>query len=124
MKKQILYVEQDELLRNMYSLKFNNAGYNVKSCSNVEAAFEVLKAYTPDLILLDILLPKINGLVLLKSIRLNEKYDNTKALVLTNLSAADTNMHATIAESLKVNAYFVKSHTSPQKLLAAVKSII
>ncbi len=121
---QILLVEDDELLLEMYYQKLTREGLNVHTETNGKAAAEWLKTNTPRLVVLDILLPGINGLQLIKIIRRTEHLQKIKVVVLTNLSEADTHLSGELRSSLNIVAYYVKAQISPSQLVNNLKALI
>ncbi len=121
---QILLVEDDELLLDMYTQKFTREGLHVHTESNGKDAAEWLKTNAPSLVVLDILLPGINGLQLIKIIRRMEHLQKAKVVILTNLTEADTHLNGEIRSSLNIVAYYVKAQISPSQLVNNVKALL
>jgi DNA-binding response OmpR family regulator len=121
---QILLVEDDELLVQMYAQKLQREGLSVRTETNGKAAAEWLKTHTPQLIVLDILLPGMNGLQLIKTIRRYKNLVNTKVVILTNLTEADMHIADELRSSLHIAAYYVKSQISPRELVQNLKALL
>lgn len=124
MKKTILLVENDKTMRDMYAGKLKKSGYRVATRAEAIPAIDWLSKNPVDLIILDILLPKINGIKLIKNIRKNYRHKSVKIIILTHLNQVDVNLNAVVRDSLGVDGYFVKSKISPDKLIEAVKTIL
>ncbi len=124
MKKTILLVEDDQLLRDMYELKFKKAKFTVHACETGRQALDWLSKNSADLAMVDILLPQMNGLQLIKTIRKDPQNNQMHIVILTNLTESDVNLHSTIRESLQVDAYFVKSQISPSELVAKISALL
>ncbi len=124
MARKILFIEDDKILGEMYEYKFSKYGYSVVVLSDAEKALGWLKNNSPDCIVVDILLPGMNGLQFIKNVRKNPKYDNTKIVILTNLTQANINLNSTVRDSLGVGAFFVKSQISPKQLLDNIDLIL
>lgn len=124
MKKTIILVEDEQLLLDMYRLKFSNAGYKVVAKSNAKACLKWLDSNRADLAIIDIMLPGMNGLALIKNIREKPKNNKMRIVILTNLSESDTNLHNTVRESLSVDGYFVKAKISPSQLVNQAKALL
>ncbi len=124
MIKTILLVENDKLLRDMFDYKFKKAGYKVVNKTDAKSALAWLEKNKVDLVILDIILPKINGIKLIKNIRKNIAHKSAKIIILTHLNQSDVNMHSIIRDSLGVDGYFVKSQISPDKLVENVNTIL
>lgn len=114
----ILVVEDDPILLKMYSEKFSKEGYKVLTAKDGETGLEMALNNKIDLILLDIMLPRISGTDLLKKLRENEKGRNTLVVVLTNL--ADPEEKAKALE-LGAKEYIVKAMQNPGQVVNMVK---
>jgi len=86
--KKILIVEDEVTLRRVLVDKFENEGMRVFSASNGEDGLEIALEEIPDIILLDIIMPKKDGLTMLRELRENEKGKNIKVIILTNITDA------------------------------------
>ena len=82
--KHILIVEDDPLLRQLYATKLADQGYQVSVAVNGQDGFEQAQGLRPDLILLDILMPKVDGLTMLKMIRSDSNTTNIPVIIMTN----------------------------------------
>jgi DNA-binding response OmpR family regulator len=123
-KKTVLIVEDDELLARMYELKLESAGYRVLSAHTAAHARDHARVQNIDLVLLDILLPKVNGLTVLKELRRNHKTMHCPVIVLSNLAHTEVEMHQEVADALGVVAYLVKSRVTPSMVLDAVHNAL
>ena len=83
--KKILVVEDDTYLANAYRVKLTRAGFEVKNAFDGVEAIEMLSTFTPDLILLDIVMPKKDGFVTLSEIKANEAWKNIPVILASNL---------------------------------------
>jgi len=86
MMKSILLVEDDPFLVDIYSQKFKNGGFNIRVAENATKVFQFLEEEVPNVILLDIVLPQMDGWAILKKIRLNKAWDGCFIIVFSNLS--------------------------------------
>lgn len=116
----LLLVEDDAILVEMYQAKFELEGHDVHVATNGEECLEVLEHYTPELILLDILMPKINGFHVLKEIKKKPNLRQIPVILLTNLGEAEVDMNKELAEALGVNDYLIKSHHTPDEVVDKV----
>jgi len=104
--KKILIVEDDDSLANVYITRLQAEGFDTKRVPNGEDALAVAKAYQPDLILLDVMMPKVSGFDVLDILRNTPETVNIKIIMLTALSQdADKER----AQSMGVDDYLVKS---------------
>lgn len=112
----IIIVEDDINLANIYKDKLTKGGHSVRIVPDMDAAKEIL-ATRPNLVLLDILMPHVSGLDVLKAVKSDPKGTGIPILLLTNV-AEDT----TIAKGLEGGAYgyLLKSETTPEQVLSRV----
>lgn len=117
-RKKILIVEDEESLLDVLRDEFNGAGFEVFKARDGVEGYKMALEKHPDIILIDILMPKMDGSTMLKNLRKNEASTNIPAIVLTNLN--DTN---TIKEVLESGAYdyLVKSDWVPKDLVKRVQ---
>lgn len=112
--KKILIVEDDQFLLEMYSAKLKGSGFLVEIAQNGEQALSHIKEFNPDLILLDIVIPKMDGFEVLRQIRENPANKGIKVIVLSNLgqqSEVERGM------SLGADDYFIKAHFTPSEIV-------
>ena len=117
----VLIVEDDFILMQILANKFNSSNFETKTVEDGRAVLEALESYSPDVMLLDIIIPNKNGVDVLKEIRKNEKYTNLPVLVLSNL---DDDKIKSDCMSLNVAGYYVKSDTSLDVIVAKAKEIV
>jgi CheY-like chemotaxis protein len=120
-KKTMLIVEDDLYLRDFYKELFANQGYNIITSNNgIEGLDSALKNI-PDIILLDIIMPKMDGNQVLEKLRDNESTKKIPVIILTN--AGNINNMDT-AKYFAVYKFFIKSNVSPGELLNAVSEAL
>jgi DNA-binding response OmpR family regulator len=117
MSYKILIVEDDESLHNALKDKFAKEGFIVFQAHDGEQGLKMALEQHPDLILLDILMPKMDGLTMLKKFREVDKDKKTPVMLLSNLTDVKE-----ISEALLLGAkeYFVKSNWKLEDLVAKV----
>ena len=113
----ILLVEDDTILVEMYQAKFELEGHEVSVATNGEECLAILKDFQPELILLDILMPKLNGFHVLKEIKKQPDLRQIPVILLTNLGQAEVDMNQELAKALGVNDYLIKSHHTPDEVV-------
>lgn len=123
MKNTILLVEDDQMLAEMYQEKLNLEDYKVMIAENGVEAIK-LADKQPDLILLDIMMPEMNGFEVLKKVKENMKTKNIPVIVLTNLGSESADKDKDLAMSLGAESYLVKSYHTPDEVITKVKSIL
>lgn len=115
--KKVLWVEDDKLLSAILSKKIEGSGHTLLKASNGEEALEILKTETPDLVVLDILLPGMTGFEILQAIRTNEKFRKLPAMMLSNMSKpSDLEM----AKQLGVQRFIVKAAASLDEIIREI----
>ncbi|TAK88801.1 response regulator [Patescibacteria group bacterium] len=116
----IMLAEDDRVLVEMYEAKFDMEGHEVVVATNGEECLNLLEGYTPDIILLDILMPKMNGFHVLKEIKKKPGLRNVPVILLTNLGEAQVDMNQELARALGVTDYLIKSHHTPDEVVKKV----
>lgn len=120
--EKILLIEDDLFLHKLYEDTLTNAGYTVVAAKDGEEGLNLIKNNTDaKLILLDLMLPKMNGIDVLKAIKKEEATKNISVIVLTNLSEGDIIKDAL---GLGANAYLVKVEYTPQQVIDMVRQYI
>jgi len=104
--KKILLVEDDDALASVYETRLQAEGFDMKRVPNGEDALAAALEYKPDLILLDVMMPKVSGFDVLDILRNTPETANIKVIMLTALSQDSDRERA---ESLGVDDYLVKS---------------
>lgn len=119
--KKILIVEDDEFLLQMYVTKLELESFQVLSAANGEEGLKVAFKEKPDLILLDLKLPKIDGFEVLRDLKSNEDTKNIPVVVLTNFSEKE---HIDKCLSLGAEDYLIKAHFVPSEVITKIKKIL
>lgn len=119
--KIILIVEDDPVLLKMYTEKFTFEGFKVLNARDGEEALKVALAQAIDIILLDIMLPRMSGTDFLEKLRQNPKGKEMPVIALTNLAEE---MEKQRALKLDVKEYLVKAMQTPEQVVEVVKKYI
>lgn len=119
--KKILIIEDEETLRELYVQILKQEGYEVTSAADGDEGYKLLVKNKYDLILLDIILPKMDGLQILEKFKQEGKGIAGSVVLLTNLSQ---DLVLTKAKEFGVRGYMVKSDLTPPEILAEVKGYI
>ena len=106
--KTLLIVEDDELLLRALYINFHSSGYVIATAEDGDTAFKMALRLKPDAILLDLLLPKVNGFDFLKNIKADPATKSIPVIVLSNLGDQE---NIDKAKALGATDYFVKSNT-------------
>jgi len=117
-QKRILLVEDDDALANVYLTRLQAEGFDVKRVANGEDALVSALEYHPDLVLLDVMMPKVSGFEVLDIIRNTPETANLKVVMLTALSQEADKKRA---ESLGVDDYLVKSQVVIADVIDRIK---
>ena len=120
-KKKILIVEDEELLGEMYRKKLSDSGFKAIWASTTKEALYISEKESPDLILLDVLLPDENGISFLEKIRKQTKLARTKVVIFSNL---DDPQIREKAKKLKAEDYIIKTNITPKKMVEKIKDYL
>lgn len=119
--KKILVVEDDNFLANVYRIKLKKAGFEITIATDGAEALEKIKSQNFDLVILDLIIPKIDGFGVLTEIRSQEKYKTLPVLIASNLSQMED-----INRALKLGAndFIVKSDITLDALIEKINKLI
>ena len=117
----VLIVEDDQAISQMYQLKCELTGILAKVANDGREALDLLTSFTPDIILLDIQMPIMNGAEFLQVFHSKEENKKIPVLILTNTGAeeAPANIWGT-----GIAGYIVKANTTPSEVINKIKEII
>jgi len=122
LKKTILLVDDDPLINRMYQVRLSQDGYDIEIAANGEEALIAVRKHKPNLILLDLMMPKMNGIEVLKELKKDDKTKDIKILILTNLEDKDGNLEK--VKEMGAIDYLVKSEINLKMLSDKVRSIV
>ncbi|MBI4215609.1 MAG: response regulator [Parcubacteria group bacterium] len=117
-KKKILVAEDDRFLSKIYYTKLSTEGYDVSVASDGEEAVRKTESELPELILLDMVMPKKNGFEVLQDIKANEKTKDIPVIILSNLGQEEDVKRGL---GLGANDYLVKTNLSIQEVVSKIK---
>ena len=117
----VLIVEDDVFLAEIYQKKFEMEGFKVSMASNGEKGLADMKKKKPDIVLLDILLPKLDGFAVLEAAKEDSTIKNIPIILLTNLGQKDD-----VQRGLDEGAedYLIKTHFKPSEVVDKVRSVL
>ncbi len=117
-KVKILLIEDEEMLANMYEVKFQNEGFDITKALDGAAGLELSKTTSPDLVLLDVIMPKMDGFSVLRAMREDPKTKDLPVILLTNLGQDED-----VAKGKELGAigYLVKANVTPAEVVESVK---
>lgn len=117
----VLLIEDDKSLIEMYQLRFQEDNFNLLLAEDGAAGLELARTKQPDIILLDIMLPKMDGFAVLTEIKKAEATKNIPVLMMTNLAQqADIDK----GKQLGADDYIIKSSLTPSQVSAKIKTFL
>jgi len=121
MPKKILIVEDDKFLRELISRKLSDEGFDVAEAIDGEEGVKKAKAENPDLILLDLILPGIDGFEVLSKTKEDPNSASIPVIILSNLGQKEE-----VEKGLKLGAadYLIKAHFTPGEIIEKIKIIL
>lgn len=117
----IAIIEDDPTISQMYRMKFESDGFEVRLAANGQIGVEVVEKFQPDIILLDLQMPEMNGTEALRYIRAKDWGKTIPVIVLTNLGEEEAPREI---KELGVHSYIVKANLTPRQVVEQVKSAI
>jgi|SRR3989344_5857912 len=119
--KKVLVIEDDEFLANAYRVKLTKAGFDIQIAGDGEAALSALESFAPDIVLLDLVIPKKDGFAVLEELRANEKWKQLPVIIASNLGQKED-----IERGLKLGAndFVIKSEYSLDDVVKKINGFI
>ena len=117
----IAIIEDDSAIHQMYRMKFESEGFDVQLASDGRAGIELVKKFKPDLILLDLQMPEVDGLTALKEIRTHDWGMEIPVIILTNLGEEESPKEI---KQYSISGYIVKADLTPRQVVARVKEVL
>jgi len=119
--KKILFVEDESALQKTFGERLSPEGYEVIPALDGEIGLRLAKTKKPDLILLDLILPKVNGFEVLKELKEDKETKDIPVIVLTNLEGIGD-----VDKAIKLGAttYLVKAQYSLEELVEKIKKVL
>ena len=115
----IAIVEDDAAISQMYRIKFEAENYDVETADNGKLGLELIEKMSPDIILLDLMMPEMNGDEMLTKLRKTTWGKNIKVIILTNMGESEA---PDTLKELGVSAFIVKANMTPRQVAELVKS--
>lgn len=121
MNQRILIIEDDPFLSEIYVTKFDQEDFEVDIAKDGKEGFAAAKESRPDIVLLDVVLPEVDGFEVLRLFKKNSFLKNIPIILLTNLSQKNE-----VEKGMKLgaSAYFIKAHFTPTEVVEKVKEIL
>ncbi len=119
--KRILFIDDDPFITDVVGAKLREAHFEVHIAKNGQAGLEMLATMTPDLILLDLVMPNVNGFAVLERLRASEAWRGIPVIVFSNLGEAE---ELARTSELGVREHIVKSTLAPHEVVQKVTDIL
>ncbi len=117
----IVIVEDEQAIAEMYRFKLQQAGYEVRFALNGEEGLALSKEFRPDLILLDLMMPKMSGEEMLKQLRASDWGKDVKVIILTNVTDDETTKQL---KPLNISRYMIKANYTPSQVADVVPEVL
>ena len=121
MSHKLAIIEDDPAISQMYRMKFESEGYKVETAENGKIGLDMIEKMQPDMVLLDLMMPEMNGDEMLEIMRATEWGKDIPVIVLTNMGEQE--IPAKI-EKLGINAFVLKAEMTPKQVEELVKKEI
>jgi len=117
----IAIIEDDAVINQMYRMKFEADGFEVQVADNGKSGITMVESFRPDMILLDLQMPEMNGDEALEHIRSQEWGKNIPVIILTNLGVEESPKKL---KELGIQSYIVKAELTPSQVVERVKEVL
>lgn len=114
----IAIIEDDVAISQMYRIKFEAEGYTVETAENGKLGLALLDNFRPDIVLLDLMMPEMNGDEMLQKLRAEEWARDLKVIILTNMGEQEA---PEVIKNLNVSDFIVKADMTPRQVAELVK---
>ncbi len=114
----IAIIEDDQAISQMYRIKFEAEGYQVETAENGKLGLELAEEMQPDIMLVDLMMPEMNGDEMLEKLRQTDWGAKIKVIVLTNMGEQEA---PDIIKTLDVRRFIVKAEMTPRQVAEMVK---
>lgn len=119
--KKLLIVEDDPMIASMYNTKFKTEGFEVFTAENGALGIEIAKKEKPDLIMLDVILPQLDGFSVLRELKKDNKTKSIPVIMLTNLGTEEDKKKG---EKLGAVDYLVKANLTPAQVSEKIRKFL
>lgn len=117
----ILLIEDDPFLTTMYKTRFQAEGHEVMTAQDGESALEILKKTPPNLVILDVMLPKLGGFSILEEMQKTDTLKKIPVVVLTNLADEESMKKA---KEFGIKEFLVKAQNTPTQIFQTIKKYL
>lgn len=121
--KKILVLEDDAAMREIVTHKLKSAGFDIKSAENGSIGYMLIEQEKPDLVVMDLMMPDMDGYEVLKRLRSHkdEKISKVPVIVLSNLWSKDDILKA---RQYNVADYMIKAYFTPEEILGKIEAVL
>jgi DNA-binding response OmpR family regulator len=117
----ILFIEDDPLINKIYSTRLKADGHDVFSAENGEDGLKMVYDVMPDIIVLDVMMPRVDGFAVLEKLRADDRFKNKPILMYSNLNNEEEIKRA---KQMGVTEFLVKANLSPTQMVSKIKQYI
>ena len=117
----VAIIEDDIAISQMYRLKFETEGYEVQTADNGKVGLELIEAFSPDIVLLDLMMPEMTGDEMLIELRKKPWGKDVLVIILTNMGEEEAPVSL---KSLHVHSFIVKAEMTPRQVAERVKAAL
>jgi DNA-binding response OmpR family regulator len=117
----ILFIEDDPLINKIYSTRLKADGHEVFTAENGEEGLKMAGDIQPDVVVLDVMMPRVDGFAVLEKLRSDDRFKNRPILMYSNLNNEDEIKRA---KQMGVTEFLVKANLSPTQMVAKIKQYI
>jgi len=119
--KKILLVEDDPFLADIYTTKIKQAGFDIEAIGDGDGVIQAIKEKKPDLLLLDIVLPHLDGWEIARQIKESNDMKDLKVIILSNLGQKNE-----VEKGLRLGAvkYLIKAHYTPSEIVEEIIKVL
>lgn len=121
MKPKILIIDDDQIISEMYRVKFGQSGFDADVLNTGKKALEKIKEYEPDVVLLDIVMYPVDGFAVLEEVNSGQLKKKPKVVVLSNVGQKE---EIEKGKALGAADYIVKSNMTPSEVVSRIKEVI
>ncbi len=117
----IALIEDDTAISQMYRIKFEAVGYTVETAENGKVGLKLIQEMKPDIVLLDLMMPEMDGSEMLQLLRKEPWGKDVKVIILTNMGESEA---PDVINELNVSAFILKASMTPRQVAELVKEHI
>lgn len=121
MAAKVLIIEDDKFIASLITQKLKEAGFDIELALDAEEGLKKIEARIPDILLLDLILPGIDGFEVLKKLKKDERTKHMPIIILSNLGGRDDVDKGII---MGADAYLIKSNIMPQDVIKKIQEVL